>query len=246
MVDLGHRPVLPGLTRPQRQDRQPVRDPRRHRFRAEQRHLRHRHRADAAQIVHGLALDSDTDEDWFKVTTGSGIGTDKYLRMVTEYVGELYPDTAIELYDACTEGNLLAASNPTASSFWMDALIYDTPLTSITTYYIKVKKGSHAGGGNQLGAYSFEVSIDTVPATGCDNTAVALTLPYSSATPLTLTSASAVNWYRFTAAAGDVGKTLSVVTKPGDLHTDTFLELYDSTCGTRRSRPRTTRTTSTS
>lgn len=182
-------------------------------------------------VVHGLALTSDTDADWFKVTTGTGLGTDKYLRMLTDYVAGAYPDTAIEVYASCSDETPIAESDSTAGYYYLDALVYDEPLEDSTTYYIKVKKGTWTGAGDSLGAYSLEVSVDTVPASDCDETAVALTLPYASTTPFTLIHDAAVNWYRFTAAAGDVGKVLLVNTMPGDAHTDTYVEVYDNGCG---------------
>jgi hypothetical protein len=187
----------------------------------------------APAVAYGLSLDSDTDVDWFKVTTGAG-DANKLLRILTGMTGDVYPDTAIQVFQgACPTtfpGDLPWASSDTD---WYAEGIVTPGVAQATTYYIAITKGGASGPGTHLGGYSLEVAVEAAEvATACNTTAVALTLPYTSTTPFVLTDATDVDWFKVSIAAGDVGKFLEVATTSPDEWTDTALDLYDSTCGT--------------
>lgn len=175
--------------------------------------------------VVGQTLDSETDEDWFKVTTGAG-DAGKFMRLRT-FPGDTTVDTVIEVFTG-------ACASPTSFAISEDLAYFDSLLTpavaAATTYYIKISNSSY---GYFDAGYSLEVTLESEPSTG--NTCGApevVTLPYAPTTTL-LIDAGDQDWFQFTAATTDSGKVLAMRTNPGDTYADTIITLFAADCTTQ-------------
>ncbi|MBI5478196.1 MAG: hypothetical protein HY906_05030 [Deltaproteobacteria bacterium] len=175
--------------------------------------------------VVGQSLDSSTDVDWFKVTTGAG-DAGKFMRLRTN-PGDAQTDTVIEVFTG-------ACPSPTSFAVSEDLAYHDSLLTpavaAATTYYIQVYNSTFGYSG---AGYSLEVTLESEPSTG--NTCAApqvVTLPYAP-TATSLTDAGDQDWFQFAAAAGDSGKVFQARTTPGDPYANTIVTLYAADCTTQ-------------
>ena len=178
------------------------------------------------QVI-GQSLDSATDVDWYKITTGA-TDAGKFIRLLTT-PGDGYTDTVVEVATgAC--GSL--TSFATVDNDYHEMLL--TPAVALaTTYYIKVSWSSATTytGANKY--YNLAASLETEPATG--NTCAAadsVTLPYAPTTPFLMPSDTDEDWFTFTTGASDANKVLEVKTLAGDYYLDTTIAFYDTDCTT--------------
>jgi len=177
-------------------------------------------------ITNDLAFTSNSDVDWFTVQTGAN-DAGKVLWVWTT-PGDADTDTIVEvLTGAC--GSQASFFGPLDYGYHEQGVT--GPVAASTTYYIKVT----ANGANTGRWYNLGVKlVGPEPATGntCAN-ADGVNLPYASTTPFEVTGNGDADWFAFTTGAGDAGKWLKVETSPGDLATDTAIDVFTDCVGTQ-------------
>lgn len=83
--------------------------------------------------------------------------------------------------------------------------------------------------------YPFDLKVSSVNSDDLEpNDACAMAQPLASKSVslanLSLRSDSDEDWFTFDAVAGDIGQLVHVTTKPGDVGTDTYVQIYTGTC----------------
>jgi hypothetical protein len=173
-----------------------------------------------------VSLGSETDEDWFAVTvTAADVGK---LLDVTTSAGDENTDTRIEVYSGgCGSPTLLGTSD--------DKSFLDTiqvgPLPSAGVYLVRIaaSPGYPYAGSRYNVSFSAAVPPDMEPNDTCAEAQAGGAFG-SALGPLNLPDQSDVDWFVFPASAADVGKSVRVVTAPGESNTDTVVEAFDGTC----------------
>lgn len=181
------------------------------------------------EAIDGAALASATDEDWYAVDiTAADVG--KQIHVVTS-PGDADTDTYVELFGgACAAPTSLGTSSDAA---YHEDFLSD-PIAAVGIYYVKVSNSPtfpYAGAGYKLAIdlVTPPPPVDIEPTNNTCAGATPGTLP-ANISPLQLPSDLDEDWFMFTAAAADVGKTVHVVTTSPDL-CDTLVEVFEgATC----------------
>lgn len=173
------------------------------------------------------SLAAADDVDWYAVTvTAADVG--KLLEISTT-PGDENTDTYIEVYSgACGSPMLLGTSKD--SEFHESLQV--GPIAAPGVYRVRVSNSpTYPYGGSKYDIHFSTVDApDQEPNNTCaqaqQGPALGMTLG-----PLTLPSQTDEDWFVFPISAADVGKSVHVVTAPGDSNTDTLVEVFEGACG---------------
>jgi hypothetical protein len=189
----------------------------------------------APTLVVGQRMEDTADEDWYKITTTSA-DANKFLQVQT-LPGEETTYTQVSVIQGDC-GNTPIETSDNLYNTWLGGLLTaGVVATPSVTYYIKVSYAPNpAGPPTIMGGNWYDLQVKLLgpepTAGGTCATAAAVTLPFASTTPYLLTREATPDqdWFTFTTGAGDAGKALYVETLPGDLFTDTRIELLSGAC----------------
>lgn len=172
------------------------------------------------------SLGGDADADWYAVTV-SAANVGKLLD-ITTWAGDENTDTYIEVYSGNCASPALIAKSPDKD--YLDTLQVG-PIAAAGTYFVRISNSPtypYAGAKYNV-SFSAVIPPDIEPNDLCTQAQPGGALG-STVGPLELSSQADVDWHIFPASAADVGKSVHVVTSPGDSNTDTVVEVFDGTC----------------
>lgn len=172
------------------------------------------------------SLGGETDADWYAVTV-SAANVGKLLD-ITTWAGDENTDTYIEVYSGnCAAPALIAKSS---DKDFLDTLQVG-PIAAAGTYFVRISNSQvypYAGAKYNV-SFSAVIPPDVEPNDLCTQAQPGGALG-STVGPLALSSQADVDWHIFPASAADVGKSVHVVTSPGDSNTDTVVEVFEGSC----------------
>lgn len=172
------------------------------------------------------SLSSETDADWYSVTVAAAdVGK---LLVITTTPGDENTDTYVEAYSGtCASPTLLASSKDTE----FHETLQVGPIMAAGVYRVKISNSpSYPYAGSKYNVnFSMELPADIEPNNTCMQAQQGglLGMPLG---PLYLSSATDEDWFVYPVSAADVGKSVRVITSPGEDNTDTVVEVFDGNC----------------
>ena len=171
-------------------------------------------------------IGSATDVDWYTVTvTAADVG--KLLTIATT-AGDDNTDTYIEAYSgSCASPTLLGTSKDTDYHETLKV----GPIMAAGTYRVRISNSpTYPYGGSKYNvSFSMVLPDDVEPNNTCMQAQQggALGMPFG---PLYLPNQADEDWLVYPVSAADVGKSVHVVTSPGEDNTDTVVEVFEGMC----------------
>jgi hypothetical protein len=171
-----------------------------------------------------LSLANKEDQDWFRITA-SAADVGKAVHVLTK-PGDDNTDTLVEVFSGdCAN---LSPLGEASSDVDYHEDHTSKPVGAAGTYFIKVSHSPFPFAGS---LYDLDIELltsETEPNDSCA-AAQATSLPASIGVA-SLSSETDEDWHAITITAADVGKQLHIATSPGDLNTDTYIEVFSGAC----------------
>lgn len=172
------------------------------------------------------SLSNDSDVDWYNVTvTAADVGK---LLEVTTSPGDDNTDTYVEVYSGnCGSTTLLGTSKDTA----FHESLQVGPIMTAGVYRVRISNSPtypYAGSKYNVN-FSMALPPDVEPNNTCMQAQQGAALG-AELGPMSLSSITDEDWLVYPVSAADIGKSVHVVTAPGDSNTDTVVEVFEGTC----------------